>query len=64
MIYYKKLNYDKTINVIGTQDSLPKDAVEITEEKYKYLNEYIKENAVHDYIEFSQLNLEECENIE
>lgn len=64
MIYYKKLNYDKTINVIGTQDTLPKDAVEITEEEYKYLNKYIKENAVHDYVEFSQLNLEECDSNE
>lgn len=64
MIYYKKLNYNKTINVIGTQDTLPKDAVEITEEEYKYLNKYIKENAVHDDIEFSQLNLEDGDSSE
>ena len=47
MIFYKKLNEDGTINMIGTQDELPTDAVEITETEYKELYQYIQENAVH-----------------
>ena len=47
MIYYKKLNADDTINMIGTQDKLPTDAVEITETEYEELYRYIQENAVH-----------------
>ena len=47
MIYYKKLNADDTINMIGTQDTLPTDAVEITETEYTELYQYIQENAVH-----------------
>ena len=47
MIYYKKLNTDGTINMIGTQDKLPTDAVEITETEYEELYQYIQENAVH-----------------
>ena len=47
MIYYKKLNADDTINMIGTQDTLPTDAVEITEQEYTELYQYIQENAVH-----------------
>ena len=47
MIFYKKLNEDGTINMIGTQDKLPTDAVEITETEYKELYQYIQENAVH-----------------
>ena len=47
MIYYKKLNEDGSINMIGTQDTLPSDAVEITEQEYTELYQYIQENAVH-----------------
>ena len=47
MIYYKKLNADDTINMIGTQDTLPTDAVEITKQEYTELYQYIQENAVH-----------------
>lgn len=47
MIYYKKLNPDGTLNMIGTQDTLPTDAVEITEQEYTELYQYIQENAVH-----------------
>ena len=47
MIYYKKLNEDGSINMIGTQDTLPTDAVEITEQEYTELYQYIQENAVH-----------------
>ena len=47
MIFYKKLNEDGTINMIGTQDELPTDAVEITETEYEELYQYIQENAVH-----------------
>ena len=46
-MYYKKLNTDGTLNMIGTQDKLPTDAVEITEEEYTELYQYIQENAVH-----------------
>ena len=47
MIHYKKLNPDGTLNLIGTQDTLPTDAVEITEQEYTELYQYIQENAVH-----------------
>ena len=47
MIFYKKLNTDGTLNMIGTQDTLPTDAVEITETEYKELYQYIQDNAVH-----------------
>lgn len=47
MIFYKKLNPDGTLNLIGTQDTLPSDAVEITEQEYTELYRYIQENAVH-----------------
>ena len=47
MIYYKKLNTDGTLNMIGTQDTLPTDAVEITETEYEELYQYIQEHAVH-----------------
>ena len=46
-MYYKKLNRDGTLKMIGTQDKLPTDAVEITEQEYKELYQYIQENAVH-----------------
>ena len=46
-MYYKKLNTDSSINMIGTQDKLPTDAVEITETEYKELYQYIQDNAVH-----------------
>ena len=47
MIFYKKLNTDGTLNMIGTQDKLPTDAVEITETEYEELYQYIQDNAVH-----------------
>ena len=47
MIHYKKINPDGTLNLIGTQDTLPTDAVEITETEYTELYQYIQENAVH-----------------
>ena len=47
MIFYKKLNNDGTVNMIGTQETLPTDAVEITETEYTELYQYIQENAVH-----------------
>ena len=47
MIFFKKLNTDGTINMIGTQDTLPGDAAEITEQEYRELYWYIQENAVH-----------------
>ena len=46
-MYYKKLNTDGSLNMIGTQDKLPTDAVEITETEYEELYQYIQENAVH-----------------
>ena len=46
-MYYKKLNTDGTLNMIGTQDKLPTDAVVITEQEYKELYRYIQEHAVH-----------------
>ena len=46
-MYYKKLNTDGTLNMIGTQETLPTDAVEITEQEYTELYQYIQENAVH-----------------
>ena len=47
MIHFKKLNPDGTLNLIGTQDTLPMDAVEITETEYTELYKYIQDNAVH-----------------
>lgn len=47
VIFYKKLNEDGTINMIGTQDTLPSDTIEITETEYEELYLYIQENAVH-----------------
>lgn len=47
MIYYKKLNPDGTLNLIGTQDTLPSDTIEITETEYSELYQYIQDNAVH-----------------
>ena len=46
-MYYKKLNTDGTLNMIGTQDKLPTDAVEITQTEYEELYQYIQDNAVH-----------------
>ena len=51
MIFYKKLNRDGTLNMIGTQDELPTDAVEITDTEYEELYQYIQENAVHTVFE-------------
>ena len=47
MTHFKKLNEDGSINMIGTQDELPTGALEISEQEYNELYEYIKENAVH-----------------
>lgn len=47
MTHFKKLNEDGSINMIGTQDEVPIDAVEITGQEYTELYEYIRENAVH-----------------
>ena len=47
MIFYKKLNEDGSINMIGTQDTLPSDTIEITETEYTELYQYIQDNAVH-----------------
>lgn len=51
MIFYKKINTDRTLNMIGTQETLPTNAEEITESEYKELYHYIQENAVHDIVE-------------
>lgn len=56
MIYYKKLNPDGTLNMIGTQETLPTDAVEITEQEYTELYQYIQEHAVHEIEEVADLN--------
>ena len=56
MIFFKKLNPDGTLNMIGTQDTLPTDAVEITATEYKELYQYIQENAVHEIEEVADLN--------
>ena len=47
MKHYKKLNEDGSINMIGTQETLPTDAVDITEQEYTELYRYIQDNAVH-----------------
>ena len=47
MIFYKKLNPDGTLNLIGTQDTLPSNTIEITETEYNELYQYIQEHAVH-----------------
>lgn len=47
MMYYKKLNSDGTLDMIGTQEMLPSDTIEITETEYNELYKYIQENAVH-----------------
>lgn len=62
MKYYKKIRADNSI-VIGGQDIIPCDSVEITETEYLELCKLIQETAVHE-TEFSQLNQEECENVE
>lgn len=62
MKYYKKIRADNSI-VIGRQDNIPCDSIEITEDEYLKLCKLIQETAVHE-TEFSQLNQEECENIE
>ena len=56
MIYYKKLNTDGTLNLIGTQDTLPSDAVEINATEYTELYQYIQEHAVHEIEEVADLN--------
>ena len=51
MKHFKKLNEDGSINMIGTQETLPTDAVEITEQEYTELYQYIQENAVNVIVE-------------
>ena len=46
MKYYKKIRSDNSI-VIGRQDIVPFDSIEITKEEYAELYQYIQENAVH-----------------
>ena len=62
MKYYKKIRADNSI-VIGEQDIITCDSIEITEYEYLELCKMIQETAVHE-TEFSQLNLEECDDIE
>lgn len=57
MKYYKKIRADNFI-VIGGQDIIPSDSIEITEDEYLELCKLIQET------EFSQLNQEECDYIE
>lgn len=47
MMFYKKLNTDGTLDMIGTQEILPDNAIEINETEYTELYKYIQENAVH-----------------
>lgn len=47
MRYFKKLNENGTVNMIGVQEVIPSDAVEISAEEYNELYRYIQENAVH-----------------
>lgn len=47
MIYYKKINGDGTVNIIGTQETLPTDAIEISDTEYEELYKFIQCNAVH-----------------
>ena len=47
IMFYKKLNKDGTLDMIGTQEVLSDNSVEITEEEYTELYQYIQENAVH-----------------
>lgn len=56
MIFYKKLNADGSLNMIGTQDELPTDAVEITKQEYTELYQYIQEHAVIEIEEEEDLN--------
>ena len=51
MMYYKKFKTDGTLDMIGTQEVLPSDAIEITETEYTELYLYIQENAVHVIVE-------------
>ena len=51
IMFYKKLNKDGTLDMIGTQEVLPDNSVEITEEEYTELYQYIQENAVHEIVE-------------
>lgn len=62
MKYYKKIRADNFI-VIGGQDIIPSDSIEITEDEYLELCKLIQETAVNE-TEFSQLNQEECDYIE
>ena len=46
MKYYKRIMSDNSI-IVGTQDIIPDNSVEITEKEYAELYQYIQENAVH-----------------
>lgn len=58
MIFYKKLNADGSLNMIGTQDELPTDAVEINATEYKELYQYIQEHAVNEIEEVAEETIE------
>lgn len=51
MIYYKKQKTDGTLEVIGTQDTLPTGAIEISESEYIELYHLIQETAFADAAE-------------
>jgi hypothetical protein len=47
MTYFKKLNEDGSLNMIGTSELHTVDNIEISESEYNRLRESIIENAVH-----------------
>lgn len=46
MKYYKKINDDGSLNLIGTTEKVT-DGAEITKDEYDNLYQYIIENAEH-----------------
>lgn len=46
-MYYKKLNEDGSVELIGTQEEIPTGCEEITKDEYVNLLEKIKKSAVH-----------------
>lgn len=62
MIYYKKIGIDGQV-MIGKQEVLPTDTIEITEEeyneKYKEFYEEAKRKVELEMLEFGYLNSEE-----
>ena len=47
MIYYKKLNGERTVAEVGTATERVTDGIEITKEEYDRLHGKIVEQAVH-----------------